>query len=188
MRITRVYTRAGDRGETMLVGGKQVSKASPRVEAYGEIDELNSLLGVVRAEISDPEINQVLQSIQNELFTLGADLAGPTDVDVPRIENEWVTRLEHLLDQFNQQLPPLEEFILPSGTKGATLLHLARAVARRAERRIVQLSQEESVNEALIAYVNRLSDLLFVLARVTNQRLGVSEEQAHFSQRHKTQD
>jgi cob(I)alamin adenosyltransferase len=162
-----------------------VSKASARVAAYGDIDELNSLIGVARAEILDPEINQVLRAIQNELFTVGADLASPEDIQVPRIEADWVTRLEQILDHFNEQLPALEEFILPSGSRGATLLHLARGVARRAERSLVQLSQEEKISDALLAYVNRLSDLLFVLARVANQRLGTPEESADFSRRGK---
>jgi cob(I)alamin adenosyltransferase len=185
MRITKVYTRTGDNGETSLVGGQRVSKASPRVEAYGELDEINSLLGVARAEISDAEIHELLGSIQNELFTAGADLASPKEIEAPRIESGWVTRLEQILDHYNEQLPPLREFILPSGSKGAVLLHLARTVTRRAERRIVELSQQEDINEALLAYMNRLSDLLFVLARVTNQRLGTPEEQADFSRRGK---
>jgi len=183
MRITKVYTRAGDRGETSLVGGRRVSKASPRVEAYGDLDEVNSLIGVARSEIHDPEINQVLKSIQNDLFTAGADLASPLEINVPRIEDGWVARLEQILDGYNEQLPPLKEFILPSGSRGAALLHLARTVTRRAERRIVGLSQQERINEALLAYVNRLSDLLFVLARVTNKRLETLEEQADFSRR-----
>jgi cob(I)alamin adenosyltransferase len=185
MRITKVYTRAGDHGETSLVGGKRVSKASARVEAYGDVDEVNSLVGLARAEISDQQINDVLKAIQNELFTVGADLASPSDVPAPRIGPEWVTRLESVLDQFNEPLPPLKEFILPSGSPGAALLHLARTVVRRAERRIVQLSEEEAINEALLAYVNRLSDLLFVLARAVNQRLGTPEESADFSRRSK---
>jgi len=182
MRITRVYTRTGDKGETALVGGKRVSKASARVEAYGDIDELNSLLGVARAEIEDAEVDEVLRSIQNELFTVGADLASPRDVAVPRIEGELVQRLEQIIDRFNHQMPPLEEFILPAGTRGAALLHLARAVCRRAERCIVALAHEEEINEHLLAYVNRLSDLLFVMARWTNRRSGGSEQQVVFHQ------
>lgn len=183
MRITKVYTRAGDSGETSLVGGRRVSKASPRVAAYGELDELNSVLGVARTEIADAEIKELLGSLQNELFTAGADLASPNEVEAPRIGPDWVTRLEQILDHYNEQLPPLREFVLPGGSKGAALLHLARTVARRAERRIVLLSQQEDINEALLAYMNRLSDLLFVLARVVNQRLGTPEEQAEFSRR-----
>jgi len=106
MRITKVYTRSGDQGETSLVGGKRVSKASARVEAYGAIDELNSLIGVARAEVLDPELDRVLRSIQNDLFTVGADLASPADIEVPRIEAEWVARLEQILDQFNALLFP----------------------------------------------------------------------------------
>lgn len=167
----------------MLVGGRRVSKGSLRVEAYGEIDELNSLLGIARAEISDASIDATLERLQNELFTVGADLASPLDVDAPRVKDEWVSQLERTIDECNQELPPLEEFILPGGSRGGAILHLARAVARRAERRIVQLSHQEAINPALLPYVNRLSDLLFVLARITNARQGKPEKLATFSKR-----
>jgi cob(I)alamin adenosyltransferase len=180
MRITKVYTRAGDNGETSLVGGKRVSKASLRVEAYGDIDELNSVLGVARAEIDDAEVDEVLRRIQNQLFTLGADLASPAEVAVPRVNSEWVPHIEQLIDHFNAQLPPLEEFILPGGRRGAALLHLARTVCRRAERHTVALSHQEPVGEAASVYINRLSDLLFVLARLVNRRRGGAEEQVVF--------
>jgi cob(I)alamin adenosyltransferase len=183
MRVTRVYTRSGDCGETSLVDGQRVSKASPRVDAYGDVDELNSLLGVVRSENSDQEINQIIRTIQNELFTVGADLASPNLIQVPRVQKEWVTRLENTLDKFNEGLPPLEEFILPGGCKCACLLHLARTVARRAERSIVALSHREEINSSVLSYINRLSDLLFVLARVVNKRSGSVEDSALFSQR-----
>ncbi|MCS6806019.1 MAG: cob(I)yrinic acid a,c-diamide adenosyltransferase [Acidobacteriota bacterium] len=185
MRITRVYTRGGDGGETSLVDGQRVSKASSRVQAYGEIDELNSLLGVIRSESSDQQINQILQMIQNELFTVGADLASPSRIEVPRVPMEWVTHLEEVLDQLNEEVPPLEEFILPGGCKVASLLHVARTVARRAERAIVALSHEEQINPCVLPYINRLSDLLFVMARVVNKRSGLAEESAVFSQRGK---
>lgn len=185
MRITKVYTRAGDGGETSLVNGQRVSKASSRVQAYGEVDELNSLLGVVRSECSDQQVNQILQMIQNELFTVGADLASPNQIQVPRVPMEWVTRLEEILDQLNEQIPPLQEFILPGGCKVASLLHLARTVARRAERAIVVLSRDEQINPCVLPYINRLSDLLFVMARVVNKRSDMVEESAVFSQRGK---
>lgn len=185
MRITKVYTRSGDRGQTTLVGGRRVSKGSLRVEAYGEIDELNSLLGVARAEIQDASIDAILERLQNELFTVGADLASPPDVDAPRVKNEWVSQLERIIDELNGELPPLEEFVLPGGSRAGAILHLARTVARRAERRIVQLSHQEPINEAILVYVNRLSDLLFVLARVINVRQGEPEKLAVFSKRKK---
>jgi cob(I)alamin adenosyltransferase len=183
MRITKVYTRAGDKGETSLVGGKRVSKASARVEAYGDVDELNSLIGIARTEIDEADANDALRAIQNELFTAGADLASPMGVAVPRIESQWVQRLEEVIDRFNEQMPPLEEFILPAGTPGAAALHLARAVCRRAERRIVALAHEEEINESVLAYINRLSDLLFVLARVVNRRAGAVEQRVVFPRR-----
>src|SRR5262249_45036067 len=133
MRISRVYTKTGDRGETSLVNGQRVSKAHPRVDAYGDVDELNSVLGVVRAKLNDTEIDQVLSLIQNDLFTLGADLASPSDIEVPRINEDFIKTLEDHSDQFLQDLEPLKEFILPGGGETGAMLHLARTVARRAE-------------------------------------------------------
>lgn len=181
MRITKVYTKTGDKGETSLVGGKRVSKASARVAAYGDVDELNSVIGLARTYIEDEEIDAVLRKLQNELFVIGADLASPLDVAVPRIAGEHISELEKLIDGFLKELKPLEEFILPGGSCGGALLHLARAVARRAERTVVKLASEDKINEADVIYLNRLSDLLFVLARVVNHRAGVAEEQARFT-------
>lgn len=183
MRITKVYTRGGDRGETSLIGGKRVSKASARVDAYGEIDELNSVIGIVRGHIEDDEIDGILKQIQNELFTLGADLASPEDVEGPRIKEEHVGRLERTIDHFLKSLPPLKEFILPTGTPPTAFLHLARTVVRRAERSIIRLAGEERVSPEVLAYVNRLSDLCFVLARVTNQRATSTEDQVDFGRK-----
>jgi cob(I)alamin adenosyltransferase len=180
MRITKVYTKVGDGGETQLVGGRLVSKASPRVEAYGDVDELNSVLGVALAWIEDAEIAGLVREIQNELFTLGADLASPADVSVPRIDEAAVTRLEKKIDALLEELPPLQEFILPGGRKDAAYLHLARAVARRAERRTVSLAAAEPINATAIVYLNRLSDLLFVAARVANRRANVPEPPVRF--------
>ncbi|HXF05641.1 MAG TPA: cob(I)yrinic acid a,c-diamide adenosyltransferase [Blastocatellia bacterium] len=181
MRITKVYTRTGDSGETSLVGGQRVGKDSPRVDAYGEIDEVNSLLGLVRCHVQDKEIDGILATLQNTLFTVGADLASPLNLDAPRITREESLRLERTIDEFNRQIPPLKEFVLPGGAPAGALLHLARAVTRRAERKVVKLSKEEAINPELIVYLNRLSDLLFVLARVVNRRAGISEEQASFA-------
>jgi len=175
-----VYTRKGDKGETSLVGSAKVSKASARVEAYGDVDELNSFIGIARARIEDKEIDAVLRKIQNDLFTVGADLASPIDVRAPRIEKRYVDELEQLIDKFLAELEPLKEFILPGGDEAGALLHGARAIARRAERHAVKLAQEEEVNDQVIAYINRLSDLLFVLARVANRRAGGSEELVDF--------
>lgn len=180
MRITKVYTRTGDRGETSLVGGRRVRKDSPRVEAYGDVDELNSLLGVVRAHLPESPVNRVLSEIQNELFTVGADLASPLELKAPRIEPGHIARLEKAIDEWNHTLPPLREFILPGGSLPGALLHLARTVARRAERRVVRLAAEEPINEHVLVYLNRLSDLLFVLARAVNRQAQAPEEEAHF--------
>jgi cob(I)alamin adenosyltransferase len=185
MRISKVYTRMGDGGETSLVGGQRVSKASARVEAYGEVDELNSLVGVARAHLSDGEVDEALALIQNDLFTVGGDLASPSGVEVPRVDEHFVKTLEELSDKFLAELEPLREFILPGGSLPGAALHLARAVARRAERRVVALSREEEVNPQAIIYLNRLSDLLFILARAANRRAGVPEKMTDFSKRSK---
>jgi cob(I)alamin adenosyltransferase len=185
MRITKVYTRAGDKGETSLVGGARVSKASLRVEAYGEVDELNSVIGLARARTQDQEISETLGMIQNDLFTLGADLASPSEIDVPRIDASFVERIEVWADRFLEQTKPLREFILPGGSEAGATLHLARTVARRAERRVVALSENEQINPETIAYLNRLSDLLFIIARVVNHRADVQETMTNFSKRSK---
>ena len=185
MRISKVYTRTGDNGETSLVSGDRVSKASLRVEAFGEVDELNSLLGVIRAGLADTEIDTTLAIIQNDLFTVGADLASPARIEVPRIGDEFIETLEAQADKYLMELEPLKEFILPGGCESAAMLQLARTVARRAERRVVALAEAEEINQLTIVYLNRLSDLLFILARVTNKRSGIPEPLADFSQRRK---
>jgi cob(I)alamin adenosyltransferase len=181
MRITRVYTKAGDSGQTSLVGGARVSKAHSRVDAYGDVDELNSVIGLARARVADPEIDHALAVIQNDLFTLGADLASPPEIEVPRIGESFVARLEEMADRFLAELEPLKEFILPGGTDAGATLHLARAVARRAERRVVKLAETDTINAQTIVYLNRLSDLLFILARAVNHRAGVGEKMTDFS-------
>jgi cob(I)alamin adenosyltransferase len=185
MRISKVYTRTGDGGETSLVGGTRVSKADPRVDAYGDVDEANSLIGLGRAWIEDAEIDEVLAGIQNDLFTVGADLASPAGVDVPRVNQAHVGRLEDLCDRYLAGLEPLKEFILPGGSRGAAVLHVSRAVARRAERRVVALAKSEELNPAILVYLNRLSDLLFILARVVNHRAAAAEKMTDFSKRTK---
>lgn len=185
MRITKVYTKTGDAGETSLVGGTRVSKADLRVAAFGDVDELNSLLGVTRAFLADAEIEAVLGRLQNELFILGADLASPLDVPLRRVDEGLVTELEQLIDKLLAELEPLQEFILPSGSQAGAFLHLARTVARRAERSVVALTAENAINPQALIYLNRISDFLFVLARVVNRRAGIPETLANFSARKK---
>ena len=172
-RLTKIYTRTGDDGSTGLGSGERVAKDSVRVEAYGAVDELNSFIGVVIATAGIPaEVAACLSGIQHELFDLGGELSVPgRDV----IDDVMVTRLESALDRFNAGLPPLKEFILPGGNPGAGACHVARAVCRRAERRAWALARHEAVNPASLRYLNRLSDLLFVLARVLARAGGGSE-------------
>lgn len=185
MRITRVYTKTGDAGETSLVDGSRVKKNDPRVTAYGDVDELNSLLGLARVGLADARLDEALGKIQNELFVVGADLASPLTIAVPRVDETHVAEMEQLIDALMEELEPLREFILPGGTQLGATLHLARCVARRAERCIVALMAESEINLHSLTYLNRLSDLLFVMARVANRRAGVKEQSANFSSRNK---
>ncbi len=185
MRITRVYTKSGDAGETSLVDGSRVSKADLRVAAYGDVDELNSWLGLARVGMADRQLDEALGKIQNELFVAGADLASPMAIEVPRIDEEHLTEMEALIDLLLEELEPLLEFILPGGSHEGATLHLARSVARRAERSVVSLSGQEEINSNALKYLNRLSDLLFVMARVANKRAGLNEQPANFSKRGK---
>ncbi|GBC96068.1 Cob(I)yrinic acid a,c-diamide adenosyltransferase [bacterium HR16] len=174
----RIYTRTGDDGTTGLLGGQRVSKDSPRVEAYGSVDELNAYLGLAMVHLrSHPRLSEMLQQIQNELFVAGAELATPVGNKVPvePIGEAHVQRLESWIDELEQTLPPLRHFILPGGTAGAAILHVARTVCRRAERRVVTLYHTEPGNLHLITYLNRLGDLLFVMARAVNAAEGVQD-------------
>lgn len=173
----RIYTRGGDSGQTGLIGGARVPKDHLRVEAYGAIDELNSQLGLVRTRLKADDLLAVIQTIQNRLFDLGAELAAPPEKRgaIPPVTAEHIRALEHLIDAYEEALPPLREFILPGGTEAAAMFHVARTVARRAERHIVRLARGETVNPELLRYMNRLSDLLFVLARTANHRAGRSD-------------
>ena len=175
-RITRVYTRTGDDGTTSLGDGGRVPKESPRIEAYGTVDELNSAIGVALASGLDPVVAAPLARVQNELFHLGADLCVREEEKekrpVPRIEDRHVLALETLMDRLSEQLPALDNFVLPGGSPGAAQLHLARTVCRRAERLVVALARVEPVGPETIRYLNRLSDALFVLARVENAGKG----------------
>jgi cob(I)alamin adenosyltransferase len=168
-RLSKITTRTGDGGETGLGDGSRTRKDSPRVVTLGEIDELNSAIGVLAAEPMPEKIQGILESIQNDLFDLGGDVSIPGRATMTRAQ---VRRLETLLDEFNSSLPRLKEFILPGGTRAAGLAHLARAVCRRAERSIVALSSSGKVADPARIYLNRLSDLLFVLARVLNREGG----------------
>src|SRR5437870_2726354 len=168
-RITKVYTRTGDDGTTGLGGGQRVRKDSLRIGAFGTVDELNSQLGLAIAAGLDPRLDEALATIQNELFHLGSDLCVPEEdkvrLPVPKIEARHVEKLEKLMDELSADLPALENFILPGGAPGAAALHVSRAVCRRAERETLRLSREETVGPFVIAYLNRLSDALFVMAR-----------------------
>ena len=178
-RLTKLYTRRGDEGETSLGGGQRVSKDSLRVTAYGSVDELSACLGVCLAAGVSPRLAELLRPIQNELFHLGSDLSFPEDYKiqhpVPQIETRHVERLEQLIDEFNAAVGPLENFILPGGASGAAHLHVARTVCRRAERAVVSLARAEAVGSLALSYLNRLSDLLFVMARYENHERGVPE-------------
>lgn len=183
--MARIYTRTGDKGETGLVGGARVSKDSLRVEAYGNVDELNSFLGVVRAFLSDTELDDLLAEVQNDLFVIGSDLASTAEAQqrrIPRISSERIVAMERMIDKFEAELSPLKSFILPGGGVSGSLLHNARTVARRAERRIVTLGRAEPINDQLVPYMNRLSDLLFVMARIANHRENKAETEWHSRQ------
>jgi cob(I)alamin adenosyltransferase len=173
-----LYTRTGDAGETSLFDGTRVRKDDPRVSAYGDVDELNAWLGLARSSLHDAEVDAELVRIQRDLFALGAQLADPADKIAARVSKATlgdadVSRLERLIDRLEAELPPLHRFILAGGSATGATLHLARTVCRRAERRIVSL--EPPVEPVLLQYVNRLSDLLFVLARAVNHRAGEPE-------------
>lgn len=171
----KIYTKTGDDGTTGLFGGGRRSKASVRVESYGTVDELNSLIGVLRSENGNTEFQEMLERIQNDLFSVGADLATPPENEsksVLRVDQPMIVQIEQWIDLLDARLPELRNFILPHGVMTASLLHLARAVCRRAERLIVRLSQDEEINALLIIYMNRLADLLFVMARYANASAG----------------
>ncbi len=175
----KIYTKTGDDGETGLFAGPRVKKDDPRIEAYGTVDELNSVLGLVRCEKPPTEIDQLLARVQNELFDLGAELATPDPKSrgTNLVSAQHIDALEKAIDKFDTDLSPLKTFILPGGTKPAAWLHLARTVCRRAERRVVTLGDEPNANLSPLAviYLNRLSDLLFVLARAANQLAGIDD-------------
>ncbi len=176
VRLTRIYTRTGDAGETSLGDGSRVSKLDPRIAAFGTVDELNSSIGAALAAIGDAELCGVLERVQNELFDLGADLSVPLEVEGRlRVEQPAVDRLEADCDRFNADLPALKSFVLPGGSEEAARLHVARTVCRRAERETLLASGSLDLNPLVLVYLNRLSDLLFVLARAANTSAGAPE-------------
>ncbi len=164
-----IYTRTGDKGKTSLFDGKRVLKSDKKVETYGTIDELNSAIGAASAFIKVRTINKELEEIQNDLLEIGSSLAVSRTLPVDQLSKRPV-EIEKLIDKLTKQLPPLNQFILPGGGKGGSLLHVARTIARRAERRVVGLSKTEEVDEVIIVYLNRLSDLLFTMARFVNHK------------------
>jgi cob(I)alamin adenosyltransferase len=175
----KIYTKTGDAGETSLFDNSRVSKADPRVDAYGEVDELNACLGAARAAGVDDDITRVLTTVQRDLFAVGARLADPSSRIADRVTKaavtpEQIALLEQTIDRLETELAPLRRFILPGGSSAGALLHLARTVCRRAERRVVSLGAD-SVEPGVIIYLNRLSDLLFVMARAVNHRAGIPE-------------
>ena len=169
----KIYTKFGDSGETALYGGARVPKDSLQIEALGSVDELNAYIGYALTLIDDEEISTLLICIQNHLFSVGADLATPethTKSDEMRITSDFTSEMEDAIDTFTEELPPLTNFILPGGCEAGSIIHVARAVCRRSERCVVRLSHETEVNPEIIRCLNRLSDLLFVMARVVNHR------------------
>lgn len=177
--MTRIYTRTGDEGDTGLFGGGRVHKDEPRVEAYGEVDELNAAIGLARAE-GLGELDVLAHAIQEQLFCVGSVLATPPGVKaaavVPPIEPAWIEKMERAIDTFELELPELKAFILPGGSKAGAALHLARTICRRAERRVVPLARAGQLPREAVVYLNRLSDLLFTMARVANHRAKVKDE------------
>lgn len=177
----KIYTKTGDTGLTGLFGGGRVPKSDPRVHAYGEVDELNSTLGVVRATAPADFMDELFASIQRDLFSIGGHLATPDPEKVRAalakadLSTDQITRFEQTIDQADAVLPPLRAFVLPAGTPKAAALHLARTVCRRAERAVVALAQDDEVPPAFLVYLNRLSDLLFTLARLANHQAGVAD-------------
>jgi cob(I)alamin adenosyltransferase len=171
VKLNKIYTRTGDKGSTLLGDGKRVEKNSLRVDAYGSVDEANATIGlsILRTNI---KIKKILQLIQNDLFDLGADLCVPDKKNSKKLKitKDRVDYIEEKIDNFNKKLAPINSFILPSGSESSTYLHIARTVTRRAERKVVALSKKEKINPITIIYLNRLSDLLFVLARYTNNK------------------
>ena len=176
----KIYTKTGDSGETSLFGGERVAKDSPRIEAYGTVDELNAFIGLAITEVKDPGVKKLLVKIQNQLFVVGGDLATPENEKngkskIQRVTSEFYIEAEIAVDNFEVKLEELKNFIVPGGSKPAALLHVCRTICRRAERRVVELKRTVNSVENIIIYLNRLSDLFFVLARYENLVSGIPD-------------
>ncbi len=174
----KIYTKTGDKGSTSLFGGKRISKSNIRIETYGTVDELNAAIGVAICEVTSEKIKKTLAKIQNDLFIVGGDLATPLNEEkmkILRTTDKMVTCLENEIDIFDVKLEKLKNFILPGGTKSAALLHFARTICRRTERKVVELSETEQINDEIVKYLNRLSDLLFIFARVENSNNNIPD-------------
>ena len=171
----KIYTKTGDDGTTGLQGGSRISKSNPRIIAYGAVDEINSSLGIVLSNTLDNDISELLTKIQNDLFVAGSDLSNTDITTKNRITSKMVEYLESKIDQFEKELTPITKFILPGGHPVASQVHFARTVTRRAETMVIVLSEKENVNAECKKYLNRLSDLLFVLARIINKRNGITD-------------
>lgn len=176
----KIYTKTGDKGETGLFGGERVSKDSPRICAYGTIDELNAFIGLAATEVKDESVKSLLNDIQNKLFIIGSDLATPENektkkLNIFRTPAEYYQLLETSIDKYESELEPLKNFILPGGSKSASLLHVCRTIARRAERELVALNSTVKIGDNIIIFINRLSDLFFVLSRYENKVSGIPD-------------
>jgi cob(I)alamin adenosyltransferase len=171
-RLSKIYTRTGDNGTTGLGDGSRINKDSLRVEAMGDVDELNSMIGLMMTEVVPAFLSNILTQIQHDLFNVGGEICIPNYVI---LKQSRINELENTIDELNSQLTPLKEFILPGGTKAAAYCHLARTICRRAERKLVELHRNEKVTDISLQYLNRLSDLLFVMCRVINKETGVSD-------------
>jgi cob(I)alamin adenosyltransferase len=183
----KIYTKTGDKGETGLIGGKRISKSDPRIISYGSIDELNSHIGLIISLLNSKNNNnlfldliELLLKIQNDLFTIGSDLADPTyprenQYKIPRTNEQMVSYLESMIDKFEKELLPITFFILPGGSVESSFLHVSRSIARRTETTVIALSKNQIVNPVIVVYLNRLSDMLFIAARLVNKRIGIED-------------
>ena len=174
--LTKIYTKTGDDGTTGLIGGKRIKKTDSRIIAYGAIDEINSAIGIALSLMPDSDINEILTKVQNDLFVAGADLANPNLTDLTnRITNDMVEYIENHIDRLESELPPITYFILPGGSPLASQVHLARSICRRAEINILEIAEKEQINKTCQIYINRLSDLLFVISRTINNRKKIKD-------------
>jgi len=172
----KIYTKTGDDGNTGLQGGFRIAKSHPRILAYGTVDEANAMIGVVLSNVLDDDVREVLNTIQNELFLLGSDLSNQNLNDLKnRISLDMVEKLEKIIDKFELELPPITNFILPGGSVAAAQIHQVRTIVRRAETLVVQLSDKDEINSNCIKYLNRLSDLMFVMGRLINKRNSIED-------------